>query len=66
MTADSVNAMAEVTRNERLKAYFEELYGKELTEAEVLEYKQKLVRFFSLLMEIDQRNKRSSNETKNI
>ena len=44
--------------NEKLKAYFEELYGKKLTEAEVLEYKQKLVRFFSLLIEIDQQNKK--------
>lgn len=44
--------------NEKLKAYFEKLYEKELTEAEVLEYKQKLVSFFSILIEIDQKNKR--------
>ena len=52
--------------NKNLKTYFEQLYGKELTEAEVLEYKQKLVRFFSPLMEIDQRNKRGSNEAETI
>ncbi|KKP92824.1 MAG: hypothetical protein UR98_C0017G0016 [Parcubacteria group bacterium GW2011_GWA1_36_12] len=50
----------------KLKAYFEELYGKKLTEAEVLDYKQKLVRFFSLLIEIDQQNKKRSNETQSI
>lgn len=52
--------------NERLTLYFEKLYGKKLSEAEVLEYKQSLVRFFSILIDIDQRNKRKSNENKNI
>ena len=58
--------MADTIPNEKLKNYFEELYGKELTEAEVLEYKQKLVRFFSLLIEIDQQNKKRSNETQPV
>ena len=52
--------------NEKLRAYFEQLYGKKLTEAEILEYKQKLVRFFSLLIEIDQQNKKRSNETQPV
>ena len=49
-----------------LKAYFEQLYSKKLTEAEVLEYKQKLVRFFSLLIEIDQQNKKRSSENQTV
>ena len=52
--------------DQRIKSYFEELYGKKLTEAEVFEYKQKLVRFFSLLIEIDQQNKKRSNETQPV
>ena len=45
--------------------YFEKLYGKRLSEAEIKEYKERLVGFFSLLIDIDQRNKRKSNETNN-
>jgi len=56
----------ETSSNQRLKVYFEELYGKELTDAEVLEYKQKLVRFISHLIEIDQQNKKRSNETQPV
>lgn len=47
---------------EKLRAYFEKAYKKELTEAEVLEYEQKLVSFFSLLIEIDQKQKKAGDE----
>ena len=55
-----------ITTNQKLKNYFEQAYGKKLTDEEVLEYKDRLVKFFSLLIEIDQRNKRKSNENKNL
>jgi len=54
------------TPNTKLKTYFEQAYGKKLTDEEVLEYKDRLVKFFSLLIEIDQRNKRKRNETETI
>ncbi len=47
-----------LSKNRRLKAFLEQMYGKELTDAEVKEYKDKLVNFFGLLVEIDMRNKK--------
>lgn len=41
-----------------LRKFLEQSYGKKLTDAEVMEYKNRLVKFFALLAEIDQRNKR--------
>lgn len=41
-------------------------YGNKLSVSEALDYKNKLVQFFSLLIEIDQKNKKKSNESKNI
>ena len=58
--------MEKPSNNQRLKTYFEQAYNKKLADKEVLEYKDHLVKFFSLLIEIDQRNKRKSNEAKNI
>jgi len=46
------------TAHEKLKNFLEPLYGKELPDAEVKEYKDRLVKFFSLLVEIDMRNKK--------
>lgn len=43
------------TPNTKLKNYLEQAYGKKLTDEEVLEYKNRLVKFFSLLAEIDRR-----------
>jgi len=54
------------TPNTKLKVYFEQTYGEKLADKELLEYKDRLVKFFSLLVDIDQRNKRKSNENKNI
>lgn len=51
-----------ITSNSRFREFLEDLYEQELSEAEILEYKNNLVSFFSLLIEIDQRNKRKSNE----
>lgn len=45
-------------KNEKLKAFLEQMYGKKLTDAEVVEYKNRLVKFFGLLVEIDMRNKK--------
>jgi len=58
--------MEKAIGNQKTRAYFEKAYGKKLADEEVLEYKDRLVKFFSLLIEIDQRNKRKSNETKII
>ena len=51
-------------KNQKIKDYFEQAYDKQLTNEEVAEYKNHLVNFFSLLIDVDQRNKRKSNETK--
>ena len=40
------------------------LCNEDLPKEKVKEYKDRLVKFFSLLIEIDQRNKRKGNETK--
>ncbi len=53
-----------ISANGKFKAFFEKAYDKKLTDAEIAEYKDRLVKFYSLLIEIDQRNKRKSNETK--
>lgn len=44
--------------NNSLKDYFEKIYGKKLTDVEVVDYKNRIVNLFSLLAEIDQRNKK--------
>ncbi|CAN5200162.1 hypothetical protein BH09PAT1_BH09PAT1_8060 [soil metagenome] len=40
---------------EETKKFLEKKYKKQLTDAEVLGYKDKLVQFFSLLIEIDRK-----------
>ena len=52
--------------SDKTKDYLEKNYGKKLAESEALDYKNRLVKFFSLLIEIDQRNKKKSNETKAV
>lgn len=52
--------------NNNLKVFFEKQYGKKLTDEEVSEYKNRLVNFFGLLIQIDKRNKRKNYETKTI
>jgi len=39
------------------KKFFEQVSGKQLTDAEISEYKNKLVKLFSILIKIDQRIK---------
>ena len=46
-----------VVANQEIKTHFEQAYGKKLADGEVAEYKDRLVKFFGLLVEIDQRNK---------
>ncbi len=46
------------SKSEKLKAFLEQMYGRELSETEVTDYKDKLVKFFGLLVEIDMRNKK--------
>ena len=41
--------------SDKTRQFFEQMYGKTLTDAELLEYKNRLVKFFSLLIEIDRR-----------
>lgn len=51
--------MAQINnQSKNIKSFFEQAYGKDLSDAEVAEHKDRLVKFFSLLIEIDQRNKR--------
>jgi hypothetical protein len=54
-----------MTQTQSTKKFFEQTYDKQLTAEETLEYKEHLVKFFSLLIEIDQRNKRKSKVNKN-
>ncbi len=41
-----------------LQKFFEESHGQTLTDAEVLAHKDNLVKFFSIFITIDQKNKR--------
>jgi len=38
--------------------FLEQSYGKKFSEAETLDYKEKLIQFFSLLIEIDQKKRK--------
>ena len=51
-----------MTVSNETKLAFEKLYNKKLTNSEALEYKSRLVQFFSLLIEIDQRNKKGGHK----
>lgn len=46
-----------VVGNQKLGEYLEKAYGKQLADEEVVEYKDRLVKFFSLIIEIDQKRK---------
>ena len=54
-----------MTQTQPIRKFLEKAYGKQLTDEEVLEYKDRLVKFFALLVEIDQKNKQK-NDSKNI
>lgn len=47
-----------IVGNQKLTEYLERLYGTKLAETEVLEYKNRLVKFFNLLIEIDQKQRK--------
>ncbi|OGC51772.1 hypothetical protein A2982_00635 [candidate division WWE3 bacterium RIFCSPLOWO2_01_FULL_39_13] len=51
-----------VADKQDLKTYLEQVYDRELSEAEYIEYKNRLIKFFSLLMEVDQQQKKKSHE----
>lgn len=51
--------------NEKTRQFLEEAYGRKLSDQEVVEYKERLVKFFALLMEIDQKNKRKEVKNEN-
>jgi hypothetical protein len=44
------------------KSHFQTIFGVDITPDEIVENKDKLIKFFDLLIEIDQRNKRERNE----
>jgi len=46
--------------NEKLKSFLEQMYGHPISDDELSEYKEKIVRIFSLLIEVDKRNKKKS------
>jgi len=55
--------MEEVVKSsEKLRTYIEGIVGRTLTETEFLEQAQKLEQLFSLLIEIDQRQKKKMRE----
>ena len=56
----------ETTNNQKVKTYFEQAYGRELADEEVVEYKNRLVQFFSLLIEIDQKQKKEGGKNEQI
>jgi len=45
-----------MTQTQPIKKFLEQAYREQLTDEEVLEYKDRLVKFFALLVEIDQKN----------
>lgn len=47
-----------LSKDEKLKTFLEQMYGKVLTDEETEEYKNRIVKFFGLLVEIDTRNKK--------
>ena len=51
--------------NQKIENYFEQTVSKELPQTKQPEYKDKLVQFFSILIEIDQKSKRKSKENGN-
>lgn len=53
-----MRANIDVPKNEKLKAFLEQLYGKELLDEEIKEYKDKIVKLFGLFVDIDMRNKK--------
>jgi len=55
-----------MTQTQSIGRFFEQTYDKRLTDEELLEYKDRLIKFFALLIEIDQKNKRKNNEGKTI
>ena len=56
----------QTTPNNPLKNYFEQAYDKPFSDAEVAEYKDRLGKFFEVLIEVDQRNQRKNNEPQTI
>lgn len=46
------------TKSEKLKAFLEQMYGKQLSDEEIKEYKERFVKFVGLLVEIDQKTKK--------
>lgn len=46
------------TKNEKIKEFLEGVYGKELAENEVSDYKERFVKYASLLVQIDKKNKK--------
>ncbi len=45
-------------KKQKIKEFLEQMYGKQLNAAEVQEHKERLVKLFALLIEVDQRNKK--------
>lgn len=44
--------------NSELKNFLEQSYSKQMNDSEVFEYKDRFVKFVSILVEIDQKNKK--------
>ena len=48
----------QASKQEQLKAFLEQMYGKKLSDEEVKEYKDRLTKLFGLFVQIDQRTKK--------
>lgn len=53
----------EKTENKNLKQFLEKEYGKDLSDLEVRQSKDRLVSFFELLIQIDKRQKKSNEKS---
>lgn len=46
--------------NEKLKAFLEQMYGHPISDEELKEYKERIIDVFSVLIEVDRRNRKKS------
>lgn len=52
--------MPQTDKKEKLRSFLEQMYGRPISDEELKEYKQRIIDVFSVLIEVDQRNKKKS------
>lgn len=55
--------MFQTNKSQKIKAFLEQAYGKKLSDEEVKEHKDRAVKFFGLLVEIDMKNKKKGGKS---